>query len=122
MATLTGFSIAPDGRVRGEFSDGVDRDLAQIRIARFANPSGLQSSGGNVLQTGPNSGLPVESNPGEAGSATLVSGAVELSNTDIGQNLIDVLLGSNSFRANAIVFSAADQMLEDLTSLRRRSG
>jgi flagellar hook protein FlgE len=121
-ATLTGFSIASDGRIHGEFSDGTRRDLGQVRIARFGNPTGLQARGGNLFQPGPNSGLPVESNPGDAGSATLVASAVETSNTDIGRNLVEVLLASKMFGANAAVFGAADQMLDDLLNLRRHSG
>jgi flagellar hook protein FlgE len=121
-ATLTTFSIASDGRIHGEFSDGARRDLGQIRLARFGNPSGLQARGGNRFQPGPNSSLPVESNPGEGGSATLVAGAVELSNTDIGRNLVDALVASTMFRANAMVFSTANGLLDELTNLFRRNG
>jgi flagellar hook protein FlgE len=121
-ATLTGFSIASDGRIHGEFSDGVVRDLGQIRVARFGNPSGLQARGSNSFQPGPNPGMPVESNPGDNGSATLVAGAVELSNTDIGRNLVDTMLASKMFRANAIVFSTTDRLLDELTNLSRRPG
>ena len=66
--------------------------------------------------------LVVDPNPTDDDSPSPVPGTVELSNTDVGQNLIDVLLASNSFRANAIVFSGADQMLAELTNLRRRNG
>jgi flagellar hook protein FlgE len=51
-----------------------------------------------------------------------VASAVETSNTDIGRNLVEVLLASKMFGANAAVFGAADQMLDDLLNLRRHSG
>ncbi|MDP6717433.1 MAG: flagellar hook-basal body complex protein [Pirellulaceae bacterium] len=45
--TLTNFSIGEDGVVRGAFSNGVSRTLGQVRLARFANPAGLEQQGQN---------------------------------------------------------------------------
>jgi flagellar hook protein FlgE len=118
-AALTSFSISEDGRVKGTYSDGVRRGLGQIRVARFANPAGLEGGGDNVLQTGANSGPPIESNSGSEGSASITAGAVELSNTDVGQSLIDLTLAEQQFRANAEVFRTADSLLDELMLLRR---
>ncbi len=98
-ATLLSVSITDGGRIRGKYSDGVDRDHGQIRIARFTNPWGLEADADSRFQAGSNSGLPIESNPGVDGSASLVAGATELSNADIGQNLIDLFNASDYFRA-----------------------
>jgi flagellar hook protein FlgE len=51
-----------------------------------------------------------------------MSGATELSNTDIGQSIIDLVLASQSFRANALVFTTASSLLDELSSLRRSAG
>jgi flagellar hook protein FlgE len=118
-ATLVSFSITEDGRVRGEYSDGARRDLGQIRVARFANSNGLESGGGSQFQTGANSGLAIESNPGQDGSASLVGGATELSNTDIGQSIVDLVMASQHFRSNVAVLSTADDLLGELNHLRR---
>lgn len=117
--TLSSFTIGEDGVVRGAFSNGVARTLGQIRLARFSNPAGLEQRGQNMFATGANSGLPVEGNPGQNGIATLVSGAVELSNTDIGSNLIDLVLATTQYRGNTRVITAAQQLLEELLNLRR---
>ncbi|HUG67085.1 MAG TPA: flagellar hook-basal body complex protein [Pirellulaceae bacterium] len=117
--TLSSFSIGEDGIVRGAFSNGVSRTLGQIRLARFSNPAGLAQRGQNLFGVGANSGLPVEGNPGVNGIATLVSGAVELSNTDIGRNLIDLVLATTQYRGNTRVITAAQQLLEELLNLRR---
>jgi flagellar hook protein FlgE len=118
-ATLVGFSIAEDGRVRGRFSDGISRDLGQIALARFANPSDLVSQGQSLYAPGPNSGLPVVSSPGEAGAGQLVAGAVELSNADIGESLVDLMLASTQFRANLQVLLTADGLLDELMAIGR---
>ena len=116
---LTSFIVGEDGLIRGVFSNGVTRDLGQIILARFANPAGLVQRGQNLFAEGVNSGLPVIGNPGEQGIGTLVAGAVELSNTDIGGSLIDLILASSMYRGNTRVISTAQQMLDELLSLRR---
>ena len=118
-AVLTGFTVENNGRISGNFSDGVRRTLGQIQIARFSDPAGLEQRGENLSATGPNSGLPLVTNPGAVGGATIVAGATELSNTDIGQSLVDLTLASVQFRASAAVFGTASLMFEKLTNLRR---
>jgi flagellar hook protein FlgE len=116
---LISFIVGDDGLVRGVFSNGVTRDLGQIRLARFANAAGLEQKGENLFAAGINSGLPVTGNPGELGIGTLRAGALELSNADIGSNLIDLILASTMYRGNARVITTAQQMLDELLSLRR---
>jgi flagellar hook protein FlgE len=117
--TLSSFLIGEDGTIRGVFSNGVTRDLGQIRLARFANPIGLQQKGENLFSAGVNSGLPILGNPGQQGIGRIVAGAVELSNTDIGGNLIDLILASTQYRSNARVIDAAQRLLDELLNLRR---
>ncbi len=115
---LTSFSIGEDGIISGAFTNGVSRSLGQVRLARFANPSGLEQRGQNLYSLGVNSGLPVEGNPGGNGIGQVIAGAVELSNTDIGQNLIDLVLASTQYRGNTRVITTAQQMLDELLNLR----
>ncbi len=101
------------------FTNGVTRDLGQIRLARFANPAGLEQRGQNLFAAGVNSGLPIEGNPGEQGIGQIIAGAVELSNTDIGRNLIDLILASTAYRGNTRVIDTSQRMLDELLNLRR---
>jgi flagellar hook protein FlgE len=105
--------------VRGIFSNGAERPLGQIRMARFANNGGLQQVGENLFTTGVNSGEAITGNPGDSGIGTLTAGALELSNTDIGQNLIELILASTQYRGGARVITTAQQLLDELLSLRR---
>lgn len=117
--TLTSFIIGEDGIIRGVYSNGVTRDLGQIRLARFANPEGLIQKGENLYTTGVNSGEAVEGNPGEQGIGSIVAGAVELSNTDIGANLIDLILASTMYRGNSRVITTTQEMFDELLNLQR---
>lgn len=117
--TLTSFIITESGRIQGVFSNGSSRDLGQVRMATFANNGGLQQVGDNMFTTGVNSGLPIEGDPGSQGIGAITTGAVELSNTDIGQNLIELILASTQYRGGARVITAVQQLLDELLALRR---
>lgn len=117
--TLTSFVIGEDGTIRGVFSNGIGRDLGTLRLARFTNPQGLEQRGQNLFAQGINTGLPVEGRPGENGIGTIVAGALELSNTDIGGDLVELVLASTQYRSNARVITATQQLFEELLNLRR---
>ena len=117
--TLTSYNISTDGAINGVFSNGVTRTLGQIVLANFANPDGLQATGNNNYTTGVNSGLPVISAPGTGGVGSITAGAVELSNTDIGQSLINLILASTNYRGNAQVITTVNDMLQQLLTLNR---
>lgn len=117
--TLTSFSIGEGGEINGIYSNGVTYTLGQIRLARFTNPVGLEQRGENLFSVGMNSGLPIEGGPGELGLGQIIGGALELSNTDTGANLIDLLLASTQYRANSRVISTSQQLLDELLNLRR---
>lgn len=116
---LNSFVVGEDGRIRGVFSNGVTRDLGQLVLARFSNPVGLEQRGNNLFSQGINSGLPVQGEPGENGIGTIVGGALELSNTDMGQDLVDLVLASTHYRANSRVITATQQLFDELLNLRR---
>jgi flagellar hook protein FlgE len=117
--TLTSFIISESGGIEGLFSNGSSRDLGQLRMATFANPGGLEQVGENMFTAGVNSGLPILGNPGEQGIGSIKAGAVELSNSDIGQNLIELILASTQYRGGARVITAVQQLLDELLALRR---
>ena len=57
--------------------------------------------------------------PGESGTGTVRSGAIELSNTDIGKNLVDLILASTNYRGNARVISSVQTLVDELLLLGR---
>ena len=116
---LTSYVIGEDGIIRGVFSNGISRDLGQVRLARFSNPGGLEQRGQNLYAQGINTGLPIEGRPSENGLGTLSAGALELSNTDVGGDLVTLVLASTMYRSNARVITATQQLFDELLNLRR---
>ena len=116
---LTSYVIGEDGAIRGVFSNGIARNLGQLRLARFSNPEGLEQRGQNMYAQGINTGLPVLGGPGENGIGTVAAGALELSNTDVGGDLVDLVLASTMYRSNARVITATQQLFDELLNIRR---
>ena len=116
---LNSFVVGDDGTIRGVFSNGISRDLGQLQLARFANPAGLESRGLNLYAQGINTGLPVEGRPGENGIGSVLGGALELSNTDIGDDLVELVLASTQYRGNSRVITTTQQLIDELLNLRR---
>lgn len=116
---LSSYVIGEDGTIRGVFSNGITRDLGQIRLARFSNPSGLEQRGQNLFAQGINTGLPIEGRPSENGLGSISAGALELSNTDVGGDLVTLVLASTQYRSNARVITATQQLFDELLNIRR---
>lgn len=116
--TLTSYIIGEDGTIRGVFSNGISRELGEVRLARFANPQGLEQRGQNLYAQGINTGLPIQGRPGENGIGSVVAGALELSNTDIGGDLVDLVLASTQYRSNARVITATQELFDELLNIR----
>ena len=116
---LEDIDIDASGTLRGRFSDGTSRVLGQLAMASFTNPSGLIHQGGNTFREGPNSGAPQVSTPGTGGNGTIVSGALESSNTDLSAELVELSLSSLNFRANLQMIETVDGLLDELLFLDR---
>lgn len=117
--TLTNFVIDESGFINGVFDNGVVRQLGQIALATFSNAQGLVEAGSSTYREGVNSGPAVTVAPGTNGSGTLRSGAIELSNTDVGRNLVDLIVASTNYRGNARVISSVQELVDELLVLGR---
>jgi flagellar hook protein FlgE len=117
--TLSSYTISSDGLITGVFSNGAKPCLGQVMLANFRNPNGLVQQGGNFYASGVNSGNPMIGSPGENGIGSIISGAVELSNADVGGNLIELILASTMYRSNTKVITTVQTMLDTLLQLQR---
>jgi flagellar hook protein FlgE len=119
IGELQSFSIAPDGLVTGVFSNGRSKVLAQLAIANFNNPAGLDKVGGTMFRGTVNSGLPQIGTAGSGGRGLLNSGTVEMSNVDLAQEFTSLIVAQRGFQANSRVITSSDELLQDLVNLKR---
>lgn len=119
LGTLASFNIARDGIITGAFTNGLSRTLGQVALATFNNPEGLSEAGGNLFSAAPNSGTAIVTTPGSFGTGELVSGALEGSNVDLGEEFTKMILASTGYSASSRVIRTADELLQQLLVLGR---
>lgn len=117
--TLESFAAGEDGVIFGRFSNGAVKTMGQVVLANFTNPAGLIDEGGNLFSTGPNSGPASIAPPGTLGIGALVSGALEQSNVDLGEEFTNMILTSTGYSASSRVIRTADELLQQLLVLGR---
>jgi flagellar hook protein FlgE len=93
----------------------------QIQLATFINPTGLEHMGGNNYRESVASGAPNFSTAGETGSQTaktsIVSGALEFSNTNLSESLTDLMAYQRSYQAISRTSTTADEILQTTINL-----
>lgn len=117
--SIAGTSIDTSGVITGRFTNGQVRTLAQVALSRFTNPDGLSRSGKNLLAETNASGQPTTSAPNTGGTGRVLSGSLELSNVDLGEEFIDMISAQRGFQANSRVITTTDDLLQELVNLRR---
>ena len=112
--TLYDFTILPDGVIMGRFTSGAERPLGQIPLATFRNQEGLYKAGDSLFLASTNSGDPIINIAGSGGVGAFKSNCLELSNTDMGAEIINMILASAMYRANAKVMTTSNEMFDAL--------
>lgn len=112
-------SVDARGIIIGSFSNGVTRPLAQVAVAVFSNPEGLERIGDNMFKASGNSGMPRYLPPSIGGAGRIQASGLEQSNVDLARELTQVLIAQRSFQAAARTILAADEMTQEALNLRR---
>ncbi|MDG2423699.1 MAG: flagellar hook-basal body complex protein [Phycisphaerales bacterium] len=116
---LVSFGLDDDGTIIGAFTNGATRKLGHVSLAIFANPGGLEDAGNNFYRVGPNSGEAVITTSGKLGSGKVHSGHLEMSNVDLSQEFINMILASTGYQASSRVINASNEMLDQLMLMAR---
>ncbi len=109
-------TVSQDGIVSVELATGAAQVIGQLTIARFNNPAGLQAMGQNLLRETPASGAPQVGNPGAVGAGTLAQGAVEASNVNVVEEMVNMIETQRAYEINSKAISAVDGMLKFLNN------
>jgi flagellar hook protein FlgE len=119
MGNLQDISVDSRGVITGYFTNGINQTLAQIALASFNNPSGLIRAGNNMYGESANSGSAIVGFSGTSNQSTITPGALESSNVDLSEEFTNMIIAQRGFQANARVITTADEMLQELVSLKR---
>jgi flagellar basal-body rod protein FlgG len=116
----TNVVVTADGQV--QYSTASDTTLqtgGQIQVSTFINPDGLLKLGDNLYKQTDASGQPTDGNPGQNGAGITRQGALEASNVEPVQELIDLITTQRAFELNSQVVQAGDQIMQVAANLRR---
>lgn len=119
LGTMTGVSIANDGMVTANYSNGMSAILGQICVGTFANAMGLQNEGDNLYSETANSGRCRTVDIKASGTGYMTTGVLEMSNVDLSQEFTSMITTQRGFQANSRIITTSDTLLEELVNLKR---
>ena len=112
-------SISPEGVVTATLEDGEVEEIGQFMLARFINPAGLESLGGNLYQETAGSGFPQEGFPGEEGIGSVRQGFLEGSNVNIAEEMVNMIIAQRAYETNSKSVQSTDEMMSITNNMKR---
>jgi len=116
---LKSISVLPTGVLSGFFTNGQTSQIGQIKLADFDNPWGLKREGNNLFSQTVASGDAVTNVPGTSGLGDITPNSLEMSNTDIATEFINMITAQRAYQASAKVITTTDQMMSELMNIKR---
>ncbi len=115
---LSGIDVDVSGNLFARYSNGQSKTLGQVALANFTNPQGLVSLGDASWAETFASGQPLVGGPGTASLGVIQAGALEESNVNLTQELVDLIIAQRNFQANAKTIETADAVTQTIINLR----
>src|SRR5258708_2755296 len=116
-AGTTSITIAPDGTVSTQSASGTQS--FKVTLTPFTNPAALDSLGRNLYKETPASGTPETGTPGEAGYGSLQQNYLEMSNVQVVEEMVNMIVAQRAYEVNSKAVQAADEMMQLSNNLRR---
>jgi flagellar basal-body rod protein FlgG len=127
LIVLSGFQPIPAGATAVSFSSTGEATIEsaggaqnfRVQLARFANPAGLRSAGGNIFEETPASGTAELGNPAENGFGSLLQGFLETSNVSVIEEMVNMIQAQRAYEVNSKSIQTSDEMLGQIAQLKR---
>ncbi|HID96478.1 MAG TPA: flagellar basal-body rod protein FlgG [Candidatus Latescibacteria bacterium] len=116
----TDIHIGADGTVSVMvYGEKTPLDLGGIELVRFINPAGLKAIGGNLMVATATSGEPILGSPGSEGFGTLSQGYLELSNVQVVEEMVNMIIAQRAYEINSKVIETSEEMASIANRLKR---
>lgn len=115
---LTRLDLDRDGVLRATYSNGAIRALGQVVIATFSTPTNLSQLGDTTWKATFGSGPALLNAPAVGDRGTIEAGALEASNVEITEELVDMITAQRNFQANAKMITTSDQVAQTVLNIR----
>ncbi|MCU7906860.1 MAG: flagellar basal-body rod protein FlgG, partial [Candidatus Thiodiazotropha sp. (ex Epidulcina cf. delphinae)] len=111
-SNASSLTIGSDGVVSVlQSGNNTPTQIGQIELAYFVNPQGLEPAGDNLYRETNASGGVNTTIPGNDSTGTLIQGALESSNVNVVEELVNMIETQRAYEMNSKVISTADEML-----------
>lgn len=117
--SLRNITITQDGFITGIFTNGQTRAVGQVALAKFLAPTEVKKMGKNLYSESSDSGQPIISIPGTSGTGVVLSNTLELSNVDLAEEFVKMIISQRGFQANSKMVSTSDELMQELINLKR---
>lgn len=114
---LSGLDVDQSGVISARFTNGESSLLGQIFLTNFTNNQGLSQLGDNYWGESYTSGPGIVNIPGNGNAGLINSGALEDSNVDLTEQLINLITAQRNFQANAKTITTADTVTQTLIQI-----
>jgi flagellar hook protein FlgE len=109
---LTSFRLDKDGILYGLYSNGRDRKIAQLTLAKFIAPTELDKIGRNLFAETYWSGQRTVVTPGTGGGGNVFSNSIETSNIDLANEFVTMIMLQKAYNASSVALSTSIEMLK----------
>ena len=116
---LQSMRVGTDGVIVGTYNNGLTQAIAQLAVANFSNPEGLERVTGSNWRGTVNSGLAQIGETGTGGRGLVAPGTLEMSNVDLALEFTELIRSQRGFQANSRVVTSADELLQEIVNLKR---
>lgn len=115
---LDGLSIDATGLLRANYTNGQNKPLGKIVLASFNNQNGLKQVGNATFVETATSGEPLIGEAGTEGFGSIQSGALERSNVDITEELVNLITAQRNFQASSKAIETSTQLTQTIINIR----
>lgn len=116
----TEIMISPEGLVSVKIDGQPEpEEIGQIELARFVNSGGLRAIGKNLFLETAARGAPIVGNPGDEGLGQVHQGILEMSNVQVVDEMVNLIIAQRAYEANSKGVQTADELLRIANGLKR---
>lgn len=111
--------VSEQGRMVALDANGEELGATDIPLYTFINPAGLIARGKNLYTPSEASGDEVEVVPGEDNAGTIAQGFLEMSNVEVVDEMVNMIVGQRAYEMNSKAIQTSDSMLQTAVQLKR---
>ena len=112
--SVTSITITENGNIQATYGEGNIVSLGKVGLASFSDPTKLTPVGANLFRHSKESGLGILGVPAATGRGKIHSGALEMANTNITEELSNMIRAQQAFSGSSRLLQSEAEMVKKL--------